>query len=208
MASGEAVQDAVQVDGDYYLRGPNIETRLIKAVTGSIIDAARYVREGVHGDNGWNNGFPNWAMYRTALAGDTHLAANLLAWCKAFGAAHAVSHTRQGELVGMCAGRDGFSFLLTKQWGASAEKVATALGISPKTYRSIRNRVAARLEGSLREYWMRLDIAMRQVAIQERRQIAATPPSLMRDGRGFGDEADGNMMLGDGNLRAMQKYIE
>ena len=207
-----AVQEAVQEAeaGCYALKGTNFETRLVGAITDAIIDSDRYVREGVHGDNGWNNGLPNWAMYRTALAGDTHLAVNLRAWCEAFGMAYveAGGARKGGDALGVCIGRDAYVRLTTTRWGAPADELAPLLGITPKTYRTHRAEVYARLKVSLDEYWMRLEIAMRQVAIRERRQKVTAEAPRWRDGRGFGDETEASMMLGDGNLRAMQKYIE
>ena len=53
------------MSGDYDVRGMDPETLLVGPVSEPIIDADRRVRRRL------NNGFPNWAMYRTAYAGDS-----------------------------------------------------------------------------------------------------------------------------------------
>lgn len=199
----DAVATAVEVQADYTVRGRDFDTILLGAITGSIIDAARFVREGRYTDSGWRNGFPNWALYRTALAGDTHLALNLRAWCEAFGIAHVTEHTRApSDAVGVCAGRDAYYWITTKRWGAPSDELAEALGIAPKTYRKIRGQIAARLMVSLDEYFMRLGIALREVALLERRQETAQDAVRLSDGRGWGHEISAD---GDGNYRAMPR---
>jgi hypothetical protein len=188
--------------GCYDLRGPDFETLLVGPITGSIIDAARMVREGGRHDDGWHPGFPVWDMYRTAYAGDTHLVRNLRTWCQCFGVAYVTAKARPlDEAVGSYAGRDAFIWLTTGKWGAPPDELADGLGIAPKTYRAARNAIAARLNAALREYWMRLEIAMREVALLERRQDSPRPLGVLHDGTGW----DGQVWLGDGNLRAMPK---
>ena len=188
--------------GDYDLRGPDYETELVGALTARIGDADRFVRFGRFGEPGWFNGFPNFAMYRVAYAGDTHSARDLRLWCEAFGVAycHSGGMRKPNDAVGVCAGRDAYIFLTTTHWGTTSDELAGALGIAPKTYRRIRKAIAERLIVSLREYWMRLGIAMRQVALAEHRQEAPKPPVALADGNGF----DGNWSA-DGNYRAYPK---
>jgi hypothetical protein len=45
---------------------------------------------------------------------------------------------------------------------------ADALGVHHKTYRCLRDTVYARLRASMDEYWIRMQVAIRQVAIRER----------------------------------------
>lgn len=183
--------------GDYDLRGPDFETLLVGPVTEAIIDADRVVR------SEWGNGFPNWAMYRCALAGDTHLLADMRLWCVAI----AVAYSDTGGLraasddAAVCAGRDACAALLTGRWGAPSDELAGVLGIAPKTYRRFRNAVYSRLKASLTEYWVRMQIAMRQVALAEKRADAVAARGRWSDGRGF-DEVD---TAGDGNYWAMPK---
>ena len=181
--------------GCYDLRGPDFETLLIGPITGSIIDAARLVRLD------WGNGFPNWAMYRTAYAGDSHLAEGLRAWCEAFGAAYVLSGgVRNGSsTLGHLAGRDAYYALCTTRWAAPADELAAALGVSPRIYRRTRAAILARLMVSLQEYWMRLNIAMRQVALVERKQQSTAPMARLSEGRGHAGDLD---IVGDGNFRA------
>lgn len=185
--------------GCYDLRGPDFETLLVGPITATIIDADRVVRAE------WRNGFPNWAMYRCALAGDSHLRVRLRQWCVSFAAAYAqeggVARKTYTDELAAFAGWDAYTALLTTRWALSVDEAADALGINPKTYRKFRNAVAARLRASLDEYWVRMQIAMRQVSLIERRQEQASPSGRLSDGRGFG-EID---PAGDGCFRAMPR---
>lgn len=201
-----AVAEKAEV-GCYDLRGPDFETLLVGAVTPSIGDAARFVKWGrptrTGREGGWSNGFPNWAMYRTAICGDSHLADGLRAWCEAFGVVH--SEEQDGipnALVGKLAGRDAYFWLTTKRWGAPATELAQALHIAPQRYRKLRGQIAARLLVSMQEYFMRLGIMLREVALLERRQETTTEPMGLPDGRGFGHEVS---PFGDGNYRAFPR---
>src|SRR5690606_32425871 len=78
-------EDCGMTTGDYDLRGLDFETYLVGPVTDKIIDADRLVR------SRYNNGFPNWTLYRTVYAGDTHLRTQLRDWCVAYSIAVAES---------------------------------------------------------------------------------------------------------------------
>lgn len=186
---------AAQTVGDYDLRGPDFETLLVGPIIGQIIDADRLVREGY---DGWQNGFPNWTIYRCTLAGDTHLRERLRLWCVAFAVAYLEGRRGASDELGALLGWDSYQALLTTRWAVNGADVDQISGVSAKTYRKLRNSLFARLRVSLDEYWMRMQIGMRQVALLERRQEAATPTSILHDGRGFDDRVS----LGDGNLRA------
>lgn len=190
-----------EVAGCYDLKGPDFETMLIGPVTVRIIDADRLVRQE------WANGFPNWTMYRCALAGDTVGRRKLLDWCQAFAVAFAETGglRKPDEVVALCAGRDAFIALLTTRWGAPSDELATALGVAPKTYRKFRNRVYVRLKASLDEYWVRMQIGLRQVALLERRQEPETARGRLNSGSGRGDTYD---LAGDGNYRVMPMSSE
>lgn len=187
---------AKQEVGDYDLRAPDFETLLVGAVTARIIDADRLVREE------WRNGFPNWLMYRCGLAGDVVGRRALLDWCQLFAIAYAETGglRKPDETVACMAGRDAFVALLTTRWGAPADEMAAALGIAPKTYRKFRGAVYARLRASLDEYWVRMQIALRQVALLERRLAIDAPRVRLNSGTGRGETYD---LTGDGNYRAI-----
>jgi hypothetical protein len=191
--------EAIEVQADYTLRGPDFETLLVGPITGTIIDADRVVRAE------WRNGFPNWALYRCALAGDTHLRSRLRQWCVAFAVAYvtegAVSRKTASDELAVFAGWDAYAALLTTRWALTADEVAEALSINPKTYRKLRNAICRRLRASLDEYWVRMQIGMRQVALIERRQAQTIPQARLSEGRGFG-EID---VAGDGCFRAMPR---
>lgn len=166
-------ESAVRAEGDWDIRGPDFETLLVGPVTGSIIDADRLVRME------WSNGFPNWAMYRVVLAGDTHLAPILREWCVAFAVAYCQTggvrrHVYSDELACL-AGWDAYSALTRGRWVASGADVAEVAEVDPKTYRKLRGALFARLRASLEEYWIRMQVAFRQVALMER-WVESTPP--------------------------------
>ena len=153
--------------GDYDLRGPDYDTALIGAVTERIIDADRLVRFE------WRNGFPNWGMYRSALAGDAlHLAA-VRQWTVAFTVAYCMSggikrHAYSDELA-VVAAWDAVHMLVYCKPMQPYTETAEALGVHHKTYRCLRDTIFARLKASLDEYWIRLTCAYRQVILYERK---------------------------------------
>lgn len=148
--------------GDYDLRGVDFETVLVGPVNEAIIDADRRVRLR------WDNGFPNWAMYRCAYAGDAHLRRVVRDWCVAYAIAHCeAGGVRAGlpaDEIGCLAGWDAFYALLNHRWVVAGQDIADVAGVDPKTYRKVRNRVYAVMAASLREYWMLLQIEIREVA--------------------------------------------
>lgn len=187
--------------GDYDLKTPDFETLLVGGVTARIMDADRLVR------TEWANGFPNWLMYRCALAGDTVGRRALLDWCQMFAVAYAETGgmRKPDETAACMAGRDAFVALLTTRWGAPADEMAAALCIAPKTYRKLRGAIYARLKVSLDEYWVRMQIAMRQVALLERDVGRERPRVRLNSGLGRGETYD---LTGDGNFRAMPAASE
>lgn len=194
------VAEAISVQADYGIRGPDFETVLVGPATGEIHDADRFIRF-----EGWSNGFPNWDLYRTVYAGDTHLRERLFCFCVgfavAFGMEDGVSRKVYSDELAYAAGRDAYAALVTKDWEFTPAQVAEALGVDTKTYRKFRHRVYNRLIASLDEYWIRMQVAIRQVYMVNRRLDAPTPPPKYSEGRAFG-ELD---LSGDGNFRAMPR---
>jgi len=160
--------------GDYDLRGLDFETYLVGPVTDKIIDADRLVR------SRYNNGFPNWVLYRTVYAGDTHLRTQLRDWCVAYSIAVAESgFVRKGlpaEEMGCLAGWDAYYRLLNHRWVVGGQDIADVAGVDPKTYRKLRNYVYAANLLSLQDYFVELQIAVRQVW-KEDRWISTRPKS-------------------------------
>lgn len=191
---------ATQIVGDYDLRGRDFETLLIGRVTESIIDADRVVRAG------WANGLPNWAMYRVVLAGDTHLHGFLRDRCVAFAIAYChtggLRNTSAADEMGCLAGWDAYYALLNKKWVVAGEDVADVAGVDPKTYRKVRNFVYGSLRASMDEYWVRMQVAIRQVALMERRQDVPESVSRYSSGRGFDPSED---LSGTGNYIAVPR---
>lgn len=164
--------------GDYDLRGLDFETYLVGPVTDKIIDADRRVR------SGWSNGFPNWALYRTCFAGDTHMGRQLRDWCVAYAVAAAEAGVvRTGlpvEEMGALAGWDCYYALNNHRWLVAGQDVADVAGVDPKTYRKLRNYVYAANRASLAEYWVRMQVAVRQVWMQDRRLTVEAEVSRWR----------------------------
>lgn len=179
--------------GDYDLRGPDFETYLVGAVTDKIIDADRLVRqEG-------SNGFPNWALYRTIYAGDSHLRPLVRSWCVAYAIAAAESGLiRKGlpvEEMGCLAGWDAFYRLLHHKWVVAGQDIADVAGVDPKTYRKLRNHVYAANLLSVRDYFVELQIAVRRVWKVDRWIEENSATQRLNYGNGF----DGIDFTGDGN---------
>lgn len=186
--------------GDYDLRGQDYETLLIGPVTELVADADRYVRRQVEdGGLGFDNGFPNWAMYRTAYCGDSHLRQPLRDWIVAYAVAYCeAGGVRAGlpaEEIGCLAGWDAFYRLLNHRWVIAGMDVADVAGVDPKTYRRVRNAVYSALAWSLREYWDLMGVAIRQVSRANRWVAPEAPRGRWSEGRGFGHEID---VAGDG----------
>jgi len=179
--------------GDYDLRGADYETILVGPVNDLIGDADRHVRRSAMlGGLGFDNGFPNWAMYRTAYCGDAHLRPFLRDWCVAYAIAHCeaggVRAGQPADEIGCLAGWDAFYRLLNHRWVIAGMDVADVAGVDPKTYRKVRNAVYASMAWSLREYWDLMGIAIRHVARANRWMPVETPRARMSEGRGFGDD--------------------
>jgi hypothetical protein len=162
-----SAETAIEVQADYTLRGPDFGTMLIGPVTERVIDADRLVRLE------WRNGFPNWLMYRTAMAGDTLGRGQLRQWIVAFTLAYcadgAVRRDAYSDELATFAAWDAYSLLVHCKQVQPYTITAEALGVDPKTYKRLRNRVYARLRASLDEYWLRLECAIRYIVLSERK---------------------------------------
>lgn len=159
-------QRAIAV-GDYDLRGPDFDTYLLGEVTASIVDADRLVRTELA------NGFPNWKLYRTCLAGDDLHIVDVRQWVVAFTIAYCLTggvkrHAYSEELA-CVAGWDAFYMLIHNRPMQPYTATADALEVDPKTYRRLRDNIYARLKCSLDEYWIQLGAALRHVVIYEQK---------------------------------------
>lgn len=153
--------------GCYTIRGPDTETALIGPITAQIIDADRLVRFE------WKNGFPNWMLYRTALAGDSMYLGKLKHWVTAFTLVSLTGGTTTkrkitDELVGILA-LDALGMLIFNREVFPPNTASQAAGVHHKTYRRLRDGIYLRLKASLDEYWLRLICAYSQVKIYERK---------------------------------------
>jgi hypothetical protein len=158
------VAERVEV-GCYDLRGPDFDTAMIGGITASLIDADRLVRLD------WRNGFPNWDMYRTVLAGDTLRIDRLRQWCVAFSVAYcseAVQKRAYSDDLACIAGWDALHMLMASRPLEPYTVIAERLGVDPKTYKRARDGVFARLRVTLDEYWIRLGAAYRHVILAEK----------------------------------------
>lgn len=188
--------------GDWDVRGLDFETYLVGPVTEKIIDSDRLVR------SEWSNGFPNWSLYRTIYAGDTHLRTRLRDWC----VAHAVAAAEGGVVrtglpvdeMSALAGWDVYYALLNHKWLIAGQDVADVAGVDPKTYRKLRNYVYRANRTSLEEYFVRMQVAVRQVWMKDRWIEAEQPVGRLSYGRGFGEEID---VKGDGCFRARKAVM-
>jgi len=147
--------------------GPDFDTMLIGPVNASIIDADRLVRMD------WRNGFPNWALYRTALAGDAVHMPSLKRWAVAFSVAYCstggVKKAAYSDELAAVAAWDALHMLVFCRELAPYTVLADRLDVHHKTYKRVRDTLYLRMKASLDEYWARLAIAMRQVWLAERK---------------------------------------
>ena len=188
--------------GDWDLRGLDFETYLVGPVTDKIIDADRLVRQRV------SNGFPNWALYRCVYAGDTHLLPMLRDWCVAYAIAAAESGLiRKGmpaEEMGCLAGWDAYYRLLHHKWVVAGQDIADVAGVDPKTYRKLRNHVYAANLLSLQDYFVEMQIAVRQVWKEDRTRRLDTSQARWRPAIKGGDNPYERALTdGNGNYQAM-----
>lgn len=153
--------------GCYTIRGPDTETALIGPITAQIIDADRLVRLE------FRNGFPNWMLYRTALAGDSIYLPKLKYWAIAFTwvvltQTPGIRVKATDELVGVVA-LDALAMIIYNREVFPYSSAAQAAGVHHKTYKALRNLIYRRLKASLDEYWLHLICAYSQVKIYERK---------------------------------------
>lgn len=160
---------AAQTVGDYDLRGADFETVLIGPVTDRIADSDREIRRG---PDGWANGFPNWGMYRTALAGDSIHTESLRQWVVAFSIAYAstggIRADAYSDEMATVAGWDALHMLIHSRPMQPYTVTADRMGVHHRTYRCLRDTVYARLRASLDEYWIRMQVAIRQVTLRDK----------------------------------------
>ena len=174
------------MSGDYTLRGLDFETYLCGEVTDKIIDADRLARANVE------TGFPNWALYRTVYAGDSHMRQMVRDWCVAFAISAAEAGlVRKGlphEEMGALAGWDAYYRLHNARWVIAGQDIADVAGVGPKTYRKLRNYVYGANVASLNRYFVELQISIRRVWQMDRHEgLPAQEPQTWRpvaDGEG------------------------
>lgn len=167
------------LNGDWDVRGIDFETYLCGEITPKIIDADRIARSHV------NNGFPNWALYRTVYAGDSHMRQMVRDWCVAFAISAAEAGlVRKGlphEEMGALAGWDAYYRLHNARWVIAGQDIADVAGVDPKTYRKLRNYVYGANVASLNRYFVELQIAIRRVWQMDREVgLPASDPQTWR----------------------------
>jgi hypothetical protein len=153
--------------GDYDVRGPDYETLLVGAITERIIDADRLV------GYEFSNGMPNFELYRTVLAGDPHFFERLRHWVVALTIAYAqsggVRKDAYSDEFATLAAWDALYVLMHRRPMQPDYASAEAVGVRNVTYTRLRNAMAARLNASMQEYWIRMQVAIRQVILLERK---------------------------------------
>ena len=152
--------------GDWDVRGKDYDTALIGPVTDSIIDADRLVR------CEWRNGFPNWMLYRTVLAGDDLYTSRLRMWAVAFSAAYCqcggVKRSVYSDELACVAAWDALNILINPRGDHPYRETAEALGVHHSTYKRLRTHLYASMRGSMEMYWCQMGAAYRQVLFYER----------------------------------------
>lgn len=152
--------------GDYDLRTIEVEKALVCAVHPHLIDADRSVRDE------WCNGFPNWALYRDALAGDTLYALALKDWVIAFAYRVGQVVLREAaftEELTYLAGQDALAMLRANREVIPYTLAAAAVDANPKTYKRLRDLLYRMLKATTDEYWVRLGAEYRYTMIRHRK---------------------------------------
>jgi hypothetical protein len=153
--------------GDYDIRGQDYETMLVGAITERIIDADRLV------GYEFKNGMPNFELYRTVLAGDDRYFESLRHWVVALTIAYAqsggVRTDAYSDEFATVAAWDALYVLMFRKPMQPDYVSAESVGVRDVTYTRLRNAMAARLNASMQEYWIRLQVAIRQVILLERK---------------------------------------
>lgn len=153
--------------GDYTTRGFDIDTLLVLPIHERLIDADRLVRFD------FRNGFPNWELFRTVYCGDNLYLPKLKRWVHEFAIAHCqdggVKRQVYSPTLAGVAGLDAL-YLLTYMEPLLPHTLAAAeLGVTPKTYKRLRDAIRDRLSVSLNTYVLHLGSAYRQVMLAEKR---------------------------------------
>jgi len=153
--------------GDWDVRGKDYETALAGPVTESIIDADRVVR------CEYRNGFPNWMLYRTVIAGDGLFVTRLRLWAVAFavvyGMGGGVRREAYSDELAAVAAWDALFILMHGREVQPYTVSAAQLGVHESTYKRFRNRLYLRMRASLDEYWIQMVVAYRHVLKAERK---------------------------------------
>jgi hypothetical protein len=136
------------------LRIPDLQDALAGPITAMIIDADKDVRAT------FNNGFPNWDMYRIAIAGDNIYTRRLIDWCVAFSVVHCecggVRKDAYSDELGVFVGWDAACILIHCRPLFPYTEAALDVGVDHKTYKRVRDQVVKRLKLSLEDYLMEL----------------------------------------------------
>lgn len=153
--------------GDYDLRGRDIETCMVMEVHEALIDADRLVRFD------FNNGMPNWELFRTVYGGDNLYIPKLKRWVHEFAIAHCleggIKRSKYTPTLAGVAGLDALYLLIYREPMMGHTIMAADLGISPQHYKRLRDAIRDRLSASLNMYVLHLGSAYRQVLIYERK---------------------------------------
>lgn len=153
--------------GDYDLRGRDIDTCMVGEIHDTLIDAARLAKVE------FDNGIPNWELFRTVYGGDSLYLPMLKRWVHEFAIAYCLSGgIKRSAYTPTLAGIAGLDalYLLTYMVPMLPHTViAEDLGVDPKTYRRLRDAIRDRLSVSLNLYVLHLGSAYRQTLIYERK---------------------------------------
>ncbi len=157
----------MEARGDWDIRGKDAETALAGEITGSIISTAWRVNAE------FDNGFPNWGLYRAAIAGDSLYTSRLREWVVAFAVAHGesggVRKDAYSDELACVAGWDALHIVIHMRELQPHTVTADALGVHHKTYRRFRDSLARRMLASLREYMVRMVVTFPEVLRDERK---------------------------------------
>jgi hypothetical protein len=156
-----------QAVGDWNTKGFDVDTLLVLPIHRQLIDADRLARFD------FNNGFPNWELFRTVYCGDNIYLPKLKQWVHEFAIAHCLEGGIKRQvytptLAGV-AGLDALYLLIYMEPLLPHTVAAKDLGVKPETYKRLRDAIRDRLSVSVNTYLLHLGAAYRQVLISERK---------------------------------------
>lgn len=156
----------MEVQADYAVKGRDYDTELVGPISDDIIDADRLCRVE------FDNGFPNFAIYRLVLCQDRGYLRPVRQWWVLFAIEWCRTHMHGAfsEELATVAAWDSLQRVMDPARPIlSANEVAESLGVAPRDYRRARESLRKVLSAALATYWTALGGMYRVVIVVNRK---------------------------------------